>query len=77
MEWISVSKKKPTCWETGQWDGTRSDLIFCRTVSGSYHVARVYEGMLDGTEFFEWYDGVDFEIEEEVTHWFLPEPPKQ
>jgi hypothetical protein len=44
---------------------------------GSYDVARLYKGILDGNEFADWYDKADFDFTSPVTHWQpLPSPPK-
>jgi hypothetical protein len=40
------------------------------------HVARCYGGYLDGSEFLDFYDHRDFEIEGNITHWMnLPSTP--
>lgn len=63
MVWYDVKKKKPLATESGCWDGLRSDKILVKTFSGRYYVAVMYEGILDGSEFCEFYDDRDFEIE--------------
>lgn len=69
MDWISVKKQKPICWETGDWDGKRSDLVLCIDKKGEKYLAKCYEGTMDGSHFFEWYDKNDFELQVEITRW--------
>jgi len=66
---ISVEDQKPNCWETGDWDGKRSDIILCIDKDKNYQLAHCYEGFLDGSNFFEWYDKDDFGLRVEITHW--------
>jgi hypothetical protein len=62
MVWFDFKEKKPLCYRTGGWDGRKSDPILVNTHSGSLHLACAYEGILDGSEYFEFYDDRDFEI---------------
>lgn len=39
MEWIKLSDKKPTAYQSGTWDGLKSDEILVLTTTG-----RMYEG---------------------------------
>jgi hypothetical protein len=77
MEWISVKDRLPICFESGNWDGLRSDLVLVIDSKGDMFVALVYNGFMDGSEFTNWYNKTDYELNE-ITHWQkLPEPPKQ
>ena len=69
MKWINVKDKNPYCWESGDWDGKRSDIVLCVDKNGSNHLAHCYEGSIDGSNFFEWYDKNDFGLQVEITHW--------
>ena len=69
MDWKTVKKEKPNCWETGDWDGKKSDEVLCVDEKGEKHLARCYEGYMDGSYFFEWYDKDDFGLQVEVTYW--------
>jgi len=66
MEWILINDEKPICYEHGNWDGLKSDPVICQDKDGEYHVAICYEGILDGTRFFDWYDKNDFELKDIV-----------
>lgn len=55
--------KKPICYQTGDWDGKKSDLCLCENIESHCHplvnLGHCYE-YADGS--FEWYDSRDFEI---------------
>ena len=63
MIWIDVKKQKPIATESGPWDGLRSSKVLVCTYQRTYHIAVMYEGILDGNEFCDFYDDRDFEIE--------------
>ena len=74
--WQCPKKDKPLCYQTGNWDGKRSDQILVELKDGKYVVATCYEGTMDGSSFFDWYHGVDeWELkEEDVRRWMkIPE----
>lgn len=60
--WISVEDKNPICYQTGDWDGKRSELVLCENSKG-YHIAVLYEGVMDGCKFSDWFDKDDWSIE--------------
>lgn len=66
--WNNIETSKPLAFETGEWDGKKSREILVFTKNMKYHIAVMYEGILDGHEFFDFYDQRDFEIQN-VTHW--------
>lgn len=68
MLWNKIEDKKPIAVESGDWDGLRSDKILVCTRSRQYHVAVMYQGVLDGSEFCDFYDDRDFEIDH-VLYW--------
>jgi len=68
--WISVEDKTPIAYETGDWDGQRSDLFLCEDVMSEYHLAHLYE-YHDGQ--VEWYDKEDFGLRHEIVKW-MPLP---
>lgn len=72
MIWNNIKDKKPLAYQSGGWDGKKSDKVLVCTLSGSYYVAEMYEGALDGaldgSKFFDFYDDRDFEIEN-VAFW--------
>jgi hypothetical protein len=62
MIWKNIKDKKPIAYKTGGWDGRKSDALLVCTRSGKYHVAEMYQGILDGNEFCDFYDIDDYEI---------------
>ena len=62
MIWNNIKDKKPLAYKTGCWDGKKSDKILVCTVGGKYHIAEMYEGILDGKEFCDFYDDRDWDI---------------
>ena len=68
MIWKSIKDEKPLAYQTGVWDGKKSDKVLVCTRSGRYEVAELYEGNLDGTEYCVFYNGSDWEIEN-VVYW--------
>lgn len=51
MTWFKYPETKPTTYERGGWDGTRSPLLVLITKNKDFHVGRMYEGTLDGNAF--------------------------
>ncbi len=68
-EWISVDTKLPLCYETGDWDGKRSDLVLIEDIKEKLFIARVYLGFIDGSDFNDWYDNDGFDIKYKVVRW--------
>lgn len=74
--WRNPEKEKPYCYQTGNWDGKKSDQILVELKDGKYDVATCYEGFMDGSHFFEWYHSKDeYELKEiDVRRWMkIPE----
>ena len=64
--WNRITDKKPHSYETGNFDGKKSDqLLFCDD-NGKYFVGVCYQGFMDGSEFCDIYDENDFEVENAV-----------
>lgn len=63
MIWYKIEEQKPIAYQTGNWDGKKSDKILACTIGGQYHIVEMYEGILGGSEFCDFYDGNDFEIQ--------------
>jgi hypothetical protein len=74
MLWNSIKNKKPLAYITGCFDGKKSEKLLVKTNNGNYHVVEMYEGILDGTEFCEFYDDRDWEIKN-VEYWIEIEKP--
>jgi hypothetical protein len=68
MIWKNIENEKPISYKTGCWDGKMSDEVLVYTRSRKYHVAVMYHVVMDGSETFEFYDTIDFKINN-VTHW--------
>ena len=67
-EWISVEEKhRLRCYEKGNWDGAKSDLLLLKDKDGLIQTGYAYSGIMDGSEFTEYYNTRDFEIMH-VTH---------
>lgn len=57
QKWQSFEDEKPICFESGLWDGLKSEPFLCRSKgSDKIFIAVAYEGKLDGTQFFDIYD---------------------
>ena len=73
MEWIDINDQTPICYEEGDWDGLRSEFVLVIS-EGIYKVARMYEGIMDGSKFAVFYTEDDFEVNS-VTEWCVIRPP--
>ena len=72
--WIEVNNSLPLCTSTGDWDGKQSDIILAETITGKKFLAQCYEGFMDGSKFFDWYqvDEInqnDWLINESISRW--------
>ncbi len=75
MIWNKIEDKKPLTCQAGPWDGLKSDKVLVYTSSGRCCVAEMYEGVLDGTEFCDFYDDCG-EMVQGVVFWsddYLPQ----
>ena len=68
MIWYKLKEKRPLAYKTGLFDGKKSDKVLVADQYGKYHIAEMYEGILDGSEFRDFYDQKDFEIKN-VEYW--------
>lgn len=66
QHWIKTEEQLPLTWETGSWDGKRSDQVLVRDKNGSYFVATYYD-FQDG--FTEWYDIDDNSLKYNIIEW--------
>jgi hypothetical protein len=74
MIWNKLSEKRPLATRTGMFDGKKSDKVLVADEFGKYHIAEMYEGILDGTEFCDFYDTRDYEVFK-VEYWAEIESP--
>ena len=63
MIWNKLTEKRPLAYITGMFDGKKSDKVLVYDRSRNYHIAEMYEGFLDGSEFCDFYDERDYKIE--------------
>lgn len=69
QEWISVDDELPLAYKSGEWDGLKSDEVMVKTKQGKHYIAVLYSGIMDGSQFNEFYESnCDFELNE-ITHW--------
>jgi hypothetical protein len=68
MNWYKLDNKKPIATERGCWDGLKSDKVLVATRGGKMHIAEMYEGFLDASDFCDFYDANDYEIKN-VVYW--------
>jgi hypothetical protein len=75
MRWFYCEENRlPSCWEQGNWDGKKSELIIGETITGKRFIGCCYEGYMDGSSFFDWYENselleTDYLITETVVRW--------
>lgn len=74
MHWFYTKDKLPICTETGNWDGRKSELIIGEIITGKQFLGCCYEGFMDGSSFFDWYqvdeiNSNDWLINETVIRW--------
>jgi len=60
--WIPVEEELPIAFESGGWDGLRSEFVIAKREDGEWYKARIYSGIMDGSKFCEWCDEDDFLI---------------
>jgi hypothetical protein len=78
MSWIYCNERLPMCYITGNWDGKKSDNFIGETITGKQFLGCCYEGTMDGSKFFDWYqiDEInrnDWLVLDSVVRW-LPIP---
>jgi len=68
MIWYKLKEKRPLAYRTGMFDGKKSEKVLVADEFGNYHIAEMYEGFLDGSEFCDFYNQNDFEVTN-VEYW--------
>lgn len=71
--WSNLNESKPHAWETGNWGGKKSDYVFVLDKDGRADVCEMYEGFIDGSEFINFFDADDNEIENVVKWAYIPD----
>lgn len=73
FKWIDINDKKPHAYQTGDWDGKKSDPVLAINKNNTPYVVVLYSGFMDGSEFNNFYTIDDYEIDS-ITHWMpIPE----
>lgn len=66
-----LNDDEPFCFEKGEWDGLRSELLLIKTRQGKFHIARNYKGVHNNyhfSDFIEEYSDLDIiDVEQWVT----------
>ena len=68
-EWTNTLIDMPLCYETGAWDGKRSDEVLVEDDEGRRYVARMYSGQMEGSYFAEWISNDGYIINKEIVRW--------
>lgn len=63
-EWRYTQEEMPICFEKGEWDGERSDYVIAEDDGGKFHIAILYSGFMDGSDFNNWYDADSYDLED-------------
>lgn len=76
IQWQELGRHTPHCYETGDWDGKRSDFMLVVVDGTEIQMARAYGGTMDGSRFLDFYDKNDYEIIGNISHFAdLPSMP--
>lgn len=62
-KWNKTAESLPHAYETGDWDGKRSDQVMIQLKDNIVCIGVLYEGFIDGEEFQDWYS-IDAEGQE-------------
>jgi len=74
MEWISTEERKPLAYKTGMFDGKKSDQVIAEDANGKRYLATYYEGVIDGSNFGNWYNENDYDITKPIVRFLeIPE----
>lgn len=68
QRWIPIEEELPICFESGEWDGKRSEFVLVKHSNSNWRKGRIYSGILDGHKYNDWYDENDYELGN-ITHW--------
>lgn len=68
-KWNKTAESLPNAYETGDWDGKRSDQVMIQLKDNIVCIGVLYEGFIDGEEFQDWYA-----INSDGDEWGMIEP---
>ena len=72
MKWNLLTESQPLATENGNWDGLRSEPVLVADYGGTFYIAVMYEGKMDGNEYRDFFSLDDYEISG-ITHWmYIP-----
>lgn len=54
-KWNKTEESTPRAYQTGNWDGKRSDQVMIQLKDNIVCIGVLYEGFIDGEEFQDWY----------------------
>lgn len=54
-KWNKTEESLPHAYQTGDWDGKRSDQVMIQLKDNIVCIGVLYEGVIDGEEFQDWY----------------------
>lgn len=72
-KWKLCSEHQPMCYQTGHWDGKKSDNYLLEDRDGKQYIACAYETIYRGETYFEWYDNNDCSIDYPVKFIEIPD----
>lgn len=67
QRWIPVEEEKPLAYETGEWDGKRSNFVLAKDKHGNVYIARIYQGVIDGSEFCDFVDRTEYDLNDIIS----------
>jgi len=56
QRWIPVEEELPLAYESGIWDGLRSETFLAKDSEDNIFIARIYAGIIDGSNFCDFYN---------------------
>lgn len=66
QHWNNVEELLPLAWDTGHWDGKKTDQLLVQDENGNYHIATYYEF---DDNYTEWYDNHDSTLRYKIIRW--------
>jgi len=66
--WTKIEVEPPFVYESGDWNGLRSDFVLVKNKHGNVHIARAYIGIVDSGKFCDFVDDNDCVLSH-ITEW--------
>lgn len=67
MNWKKLNEEKPICYIKDEGDGLRSEILLLMDKNGLFITGYCYQGIMDGSEFCDFFSVNDFELKD-ITH---------